>query len=69
MPHSFSIDDDASQPFLRNAVQMSPTGGCDCARHIQHLVAVGLVPQSGCYCAKKVVSRRTTVYQHVNEVV
>ena len=44
---------------------IAPPGGCDFARHIQHLVAVGLVPQPGDDGVVEVVSIRTTVYLHV----
>ena len=43
----------------------SPPAVYDFARHIQHLVAVELVPQPGDDGVVEVVSRCATVYQHV----
>ena len=42
-----------SSPQRNHTVQSPPTGGCDFARHIQHVVAVDLVPQYGDVASSK----------------
>ena len=62
--HFLAVDDDATEKSLRNAVYLSPIGSGSFARHIQHLVAVDLVPQSGDDGVIEAVPSHATVYQH-----